>query len=94
MGDIYLFVYGTLKRGVHNHYLLDEVEFICEATTKQKYPMVNTEEYFPSLIDDVGNGYNVEGEVYKISKQILSVLEILEGYPDHYYHRNIQVLLV
>jgi gamma-glutamylaminecyclotransferase len=89
---MYLFVYGTLKQGFHNHYLLEDAEFVCKAVTKERYPMVNTEEYFPYLIDEKGNGYNIEGEVYRIDEQILAMLDILEGYPEHYNRKEIKVV--
>ncbi|WP_193112100.1 gamma-glutamylcyclotransferase family protein [Sulfurimonas paralvinellae] len=89
---MYLFVYGTLKQGFHNHHLLADAEFICNAASKQNYPMVNTEEYFPYLIDNEGHGYNVKGEVYRIDEAILEMLDILEGYPQHYTRREIEVV--
>jgi len=89
---MYLFVYGTLKQGFHNHYLLEDAEFICKAATKEKYPMINTEEYFPYLINEAGKGYNIEGELYQIDEEILSVLDILEGYPEHYDRKKIKVV--
>jgi len=88
---MYLFVYGTLKNGFHNHHLLEDAEFICSAATKQKYPMVNIEEYFPYLIDAEGIGHHVEGEVYKIDEEILAMLDILEGYPNLYNRHKIRV---
>jgi gamma-glutamylcyclotransferase (GGCT)/AIG2-like uncharacterized protein YtfP len=88
---MYLFVYGTLKNGFYNHHLLENAEFICSATTKKNYPMVNIEEYFPYLIDAEGIGYYVEGEVYKIDEEILTMLDILEGYPDLYNRHKITV---
>lgn len=89
---MYIFVYGTLKEGFHNHYLLEDAEFICEATTKEKYPMVNTEEYFPYLLNKKGEGHNIQGEVYRINKAILAMLDVLEGYPEHYTRETIEVL--
>jgi len=88
---MYLFVYGTLKNGFHNHQLLEDAEFICSATTKEKYPLVNIEGYFPYLINDKGVGHCVEGEVYKIDEEILAMLDILEGYPDLYNRHKIRV---
>ncbi len=88
---MYIFVYGTLKQGFHNHYLLEDAEFICEATTKEKYPMVNTEEYFPYLLNKKGIGHNIQGEVYRIDDAILAVLDVLEGYPEHYIREHIKV---
>lgn len=89
---MYIFVYGTLKQGFHNHYLLEDAEFISEAKTKQQYPMVNTEEYFPYLIDEAGKGYSIEGELYRIDEEILTMLDILEGYPEHYDRKKIKVV--
>ena len=89
---MYIFVYGTLKKGFHNHYLLEDAEFICKATTKKKYPMVNTEEDFPYLLNKQGIGCNIQGEVYRIDDDILAMLDILEGYPEHYTREMIQVL--
>jgi len=89
---MYVFVYGTLKQGFHNHYLLENAEFVCEVTTKEKYPMVNTEEYFPYLLDVSGVGHNIKGEVYRIDNVILAMLDVLEGYPEHYTRKTIKVL--
>ena len=89
---MYVFVYGILKQGFHNHYLLENAEFICEATTKDKYPMVNIEESFPYLINNKGEGYHVQGEVFKIDANILAILDILEGYPEFYTREVIQVV--
>ena len=89
---MYIFVYGTLKQGFHNHYLLEDTKFICEAATKDKYPMVNTEEYFPYLFNQKGMGHNIRGEVYRIDDVTLAMLDVLEGYPDHYTRETIKVL--
>lgn len=88
---MYIFVYGTLKQGFCNHYLLNESEFICEAITKEKYPMVNTEIYFPYLINRAGEGFHIKGEVYRIDTNTLALLDILEGYPEHYIREEIRL---
>jgi gamma-glutamylaminecyclotransferase len=89
---MYIFVYGTLKQGFHNHHLVEDAEFICEATTKEKYPMVNTEKYFPYLLNEKGVGHHIKGEVYRINTATLAMLDILEGYPDLYTRETIIVL--
>jgi len=89
---MYIFIYGSLKRGFHNHHLVEDAEFICEATTKEKYPMVKREEYFPYLLNEKGVGHHIKGEVYRIDKTTLAILDILEGYPDLYTRETIQVL--
>ena len=54
--------------------------------------MVNTEEYFPYLLNIKGLGHNIQGEVYRIDDVILAMLDVLEGYPEHYTRETIKVL--
>lgn len=87
-----LFVYGTLKKGFENHYFLDGAKFLGCATTKHRYPMVNIVKAYPYLIDDKNNGKYINGEVYKIDREILERLDHLEGYPDYYTRKKILLL--
>jgi gamma-glutamylcyclotransferase (GGCT)/AIG2-like uncharacterized protein YtfP len=36
-----VFVYGTLKKGLHNHYLLQDSEFFGGAVTVPTYSMIS-----------------------------------------------------
>lgn len=89
---INVFVYGTLKRGFYNHTLLENSEFIAKVITKEKYPMLNAEEYFPYLINKMGIGHNIKGELFKIDDETFAKLDMLEGYPDLYTRENIKVI--
>ena len=89
---MYVFVYGTLKRGFSNHYFLEDAKFIAQATTKDKFPMVNIIKAYPYIINDAGNGHNIEGELYKIDASILAKLDMLEGYPEHYDRQKVTIL--
>ncbi len=89
---MYVFVYGTLKRGFSNHYFLEDAKFIAQVTTKDKFPMVNIIKAYPYIINDTRNGHNIEGELYKIDEIILTKLDMLEGYPEHYDRRSIIVI--
>lgn len=84
--DIFVFVYGTLKRGGSNHRYLDVEgsEFIEEATIPAgTFKMLNIANRYPALIVD-NDGPAIHGEVYKITNKVLQVLHILENfYPDH-----------
>ena len=57
-----VFVYGTLKKGQPNHYLIDSPEkgvahFLGEGRTVEKYPLVIATEYnVPFLLDAAGHG--------------------------------------
>jgi len=88
-----VFVYGTLKRGFYNHEVLETSQFIGKAITKNKYPMINAQEYFPYLINDKNIGKHIKGEVFKINDLTLEKLDILEGFPDLYTRDYIQVIV-
>ncbi len=88
---LYLFAYGTLKRGHYNHELLRSARYVAEVTTKHPYPMVQFDEPFPYLLDREGEGRRVRGELYQIDMDTLKMLDILEGCPEHYYRREIKV---
>ena len=58
-----VFVYGTLKSSCANHHLLNDTnngiaEYVCSATTKEKYPLVvATDFYLPFLLNKPGVGH-------------------------------------
>ena len=89
MEKIYVFVYGTLRKGYWNHSLLENSKFLGKAITKEKY----------SLFAD-GIPYVVKipktqiiGELYEVDKETLERLDRLEGHPDFYKREEIEVLL-
>ena len=96
-----VFVYGTLKRGFCNHALLDEAEFIGEATTVERFGFyLGADDYAPE-VDEIPYLYRqpkaaneamaVHGEVWEISPATLWQLDRLEGHPDWYRRESIQV---
>ena len=89
---INIFVYGTLKRGFYNNDLLKSSLFIADAITKEKYPMVNVESFFPYLINDKGHGTHVKGELFKTDVKTLENIDELEGYPDLYTREFITII--
>jgi len=90
-----VFVYGTLKKSFPNHYLLegkDDVEFISDGVTVDKYPMVIDSPYkIPFILNDVGKGANIKGEIYKVGKTALAALDKLEDHPNLYKRTDIKV---
>lgn len=58
-----VFVYGTLKRGEPNHYWFRKTtnaiaNFICEAETNEKYPLIIATKYnIPFLLFQAGIRY-------------------------------------
>ena len=71
-------VYGTLKQGHNNHYLLASSTFVGRGVTAKKYPMISRG--VPFVGDVEGIGYNINVEVYKVSQGTLSALDSLENH--------------
>ena len=85
-----VFVYGTLKEGYGNHYLLEKSIKVSKATTMDKYGMY--ESGIPYVIKSE-NTTQIKGEVYLVDTQTFSNLDILEGHPIAYRREKIKVLL-
>ncbi len=89
--NIYLFAYGTLKRGCGNHNILGNAQFVADVETKHAYPMIMLGDPFPYLLDKKGEGRRVKGELYKIDIDTLKMLDILEECPHLYFRKEIKV---
>lgn len=81
-----VFVYGTLKRGYGNNRLLIGSNFVTEATTKEKYPLVV--HGIPFLNDVPGKGHRVSGEIWEVNDLTLFKLDQLEGHGRGFYERR------
>uniref|UniRef100_A0A0L8GR56 Gamma-glutamylcyclotransferase family protein n=2 Tax=Octopus bimaculoides TaxID=37653 RepID=A0A0L8GR56_OCTBM len=93
-----VFVYGTLKRGQPNHFLIENVtnglaKFIGDATTALRYPLVIASQYnIPFLLPFEGKGNFISGEVYDVDGKMLTRLDELEQHPDVYKREKISVI--
>ena len=85
-----VFVYGTLKEGYGNHYLLEKSIKVSKAVTMEKYGMY--ESGIPFVIKDEDKT-TVKGEVYLVDSPTFTNLDILEGHPSVYKREKIKVLL-
>lgn len=82
-----IFVYGTLKKGFSNNYLLIGQKLIGNFVTEKKYRLVSLGS-FPGLID---GDKSIKGEVYEVSDECLSNLDILECVPKLYYRAFLDI---
>jgi gamma-glutamylcyclotransferase (GGCT)/AIG2-like uncharacterized protein YtfP len=73
-----VFVYGSLKRGEHNHALLREVEFRGEARTERQFRLYALP-LFPALVRDDKDPQSIVGEVYAVTDMTLRILDRLEA---------------
>jgi len=77
-----LFVYGTLKRGGHNHRLLGAAEFVGPARTEPKYRLIDCGAY-PALVEHAAAPLEITGELYRIAPEIQrSLLPALDELED------------
>lgn len=85
-----LFVYGTLRRGQGNHYHLRHAKFIGEYYTEPGYGLVVNG--LPYLVEDEEDGPGCWGEVYEVDRLTLIDIDHLEGHPEWYRRKTINVI--
>lgn len=85
-----IFVYGSLMKGEGNHSLLDNEysTYIGKAVTKRGFTLYDLGG-FPGMVEK-GNDAIV-GEIYDICASTLSRLDQLEGHPQFYRRKYIQL---
>ena len=81
-----VFVYGTLRKGEVNDYLLKTARFLGHHTTEPHYKMVNLGSY-PGVVKQ--GRTRIEGEVYDVDAGTMAALDRLEGYPVDYTRKLI-----
>lgn len=80
-----VFVYGTLRRGGTNHYMLETSEFLGSHQTESRYTLFRLGQ-FPAVV--ARGETSITGEVYRIEDDVLSLLDELECYP-HVFSRQL-----
>lgn len=93
-----LFVYGTLKKGYGNNYLLEMAgaDFVRKSVTKHKYYMISTG--IPFVIEDnkirqpeiLKYKGHIVIEEYLIDKNRIHLIDELEGHPEWYTRKVVK----
>ena len=78
---VWVAVYGTLKKGFGNHFLLEGSKFLGTATSEDRFCL--GEYVFPAVVPSP-DGVAIEVEIYEVDDRVLKRLDALEGYPDFY----------
>lgn len=81
-----MFVYGSLKRGHHNHEFLTGSRFVADGTTQPSYDMLDFGHY-PAVVPN--GAYSIRGEVFLVTGTVLGMVDALEGHP--MFFRRIEV---
>jgi gamma-glutamylaminecyclotransferase len=100
-----LFVYGTLKRGHANHRRIEEAEFVCRLNLTPDFYMISFGG-FPGIVyrNDFPENLRptspklqptqITGELYRVTKEMLASVDLLEGHPTFYKRRVLDVSTV
>lgn len=94
---ILVFVYGTLKNGQPNHFWLQDHKngastFLANGKTNDRYPLIIGTRYnIPFLLDVPNTGRGINGEIYQIDESMLKNLDVLEGHPNYYLRKQINI---
>jgi len=83
-----IFVYGTLRRGEHNHLQLGPARYVREAWTAPHYELVDLGDY-PALLESGADA--VRGELYEVPDSWLSHLDAFEDVPTLYERKQISL---
>ena len=84
-------VYGTLKRGFHNHFLLEDSEYL--GVDRIKGYSMHSMGYYPAVVTSEDENDLISVEVYEVDAETLAALDTLEGYggfasKDNMYNRK------
>lgn len=70
-----VFVYGTLRRGGSNHFRMAGAEFVAAGTIAGRMYRID---WYPGIVLDPA-GDEIHGELYLVSPEMLSALDVFEG---------------
>ena len=75
-------VYGSLRQGMYNHFLLGDSKLLETKEIEIPYKMVSLV-YYPALVQD-NKSNKIIVEIYEVDDNVYEDVEILEGYPNFY----------
>lgn len=82
-----LFVYGSLKRGCHNHGQMAGQAFVAEARTIPGFRLFDVGGY-PGLVPWPADEAGVLGEIWEVDEAALARLDAFEGLDEGLYTRG------
>lgn len=90
----HMFVYGTLKKGFFNHYILSDISkaFYCgEFLTKTAQYVMYDYGAFPIVSKVEIKGNILKGELYIVTPDIIRRMDKLEGHP--WWYKRSRIIL-
>lgn len=85
----YVFVYGSLRKGLQNHGKLMNANYVGTFKTSDTYYMIGLKsKAYPyvtcSKLHESLQASHITGELYKVDDDLLKELDALEGHPHNY----------
>ena len=88
---VFIFVYGSLKRGFFNSGLLSKEKLIAKAITDEKYCLYPSYSYWYPYAIEKDKNFQILGELYELKSIDISAIDELEDAPQYYYRKIIDV---
>lgn len=90
--DIFVFVYGSLKKGFANHCVIEKQDYVGPASLTGKYRMFSLGCY-PGVTNDtvLSDPATIKGELYRVDNNGLFDLDLLEGNGSYYTRVKVQL---
>ena len=82
-------VYGSLRKGLHNHVLLEDSDYLGLDKLQGEYTLLDLGS-FPGLI--LQGDTDITIEVYEVDEETFQNLDWLEGYPSFYNRTEVETL--
>lgn len=89
---IRVFVYGSLKQGHGNNVALRTADFLGRCVLTGNYSLLDLG-WYPGLVVDTSPdapSRKVLGEVYRVSRDTLDGLDLIEGHPNYYARHKVR----
>jgi len=84
-------VYGSLRRGQSNHYLLEAATYVGTYRTLPRYEMWDLGA-FPALVTRLRDGCSAVVEVYRVTDATLAALDRLESNGRFYGRKQVRLV--
>lgn len=92
MSKVKVAVYGSLRKGLGNHPLLESSKYLGEEWTGEGYTMISLSA-FPGVYKDESGG-KIKIEIYEVDSYTAARLDMLEGFsgydnPNNFYNKEL-----
>lgn len=88
---MFVLLYGTLKTGYRNHYLMEGQRFVRNVETEPLYKLHDNGTYPMMIVAPEGKGVSIKGELWEVDAACAKKLDWLECVPSLYKRAELKV---